>query len=134
MEMRFNICDYPPAGYKVRKVGGGAAWYASKNEAVGLGRDAPPSSDEILQPSIQNYFDGIMLQGRRAAARFGLWLVLSFHYLILAPFPSLALGKFPLNLEVYRCPAGHIITACEENLGSSHKIRRATQAARPVGK
>jgi len=33
--------------YQVRKVGGGgAAWYASK-EAVGLGRDASPSSDDL---------------------------------------------------------------------------------------
>jgi len=79
MEMRFSICDYPPAGYKVRKVGGGAAWYASKNEAVGLGRDAPPSSDEILQASTQDYFDGIALQRRRAAASLDLWpLFLAF--------------------------------------------------------
>jgi 23S rRNA pseudouridine2605 synthase len=34
---------------KFRKVGGGgAAWYASKNEAVGLGRDAPSSSNGIV--------------------------------------------------------------------------------------
>ena len=49
MDLIGNVCEYRPAGYQVRKVEGGeAAWYASKNEAVGLGRDASPSSDKAL--------------------------------------------------------------------------------------
>jgi hypothetical protein len=53
MDMICNVCEYRPAGYQVRKVGGGeAAWYASKNEAVGLGRDASPSSYGLLPSGI----------------------------------------------------------------------------------
>jgi hypothetical protein len=38
------LCEYVRAGYQVRKVEGeGAAWYASRNEAVGLGRVASSS-------------------------------------------------------------------------------------------
>ena len=53
MDLIGNVCEYRPAGYQVRKVEGGeAAWYASKNEAVGLGRDASPSSDDLLPSGI----------------------------------------------------------------------------------
>jgi 23S rRNA pseudouridine2605 synthase len=62
-------CEYRNAGCQVRKVGGGgAAWYASK-EAVGLGRDASPSSDDssfLLQISRGVIsFDSGRLNGHR---------------------------------------------------------------------
>jgi hypothetical protein len=47
MEASFSMGDYPCADNSSLVGGGGAAWYASK-EAVGLGRDVSPSSDNVL--------------------------------------------------------------------------------------
>ena len=48
MDSAKKPCEYRRAGYQVRKLEEGERRGTLRKEAVGLGRDASPSSDEFL--------------------------------------------------------------------------------------
>jgi hypothetical protein len=48
--LHLRICRV--RGNKLREVEGGAAWYASRSEAVGLGHVVPSSLQLILSPNL----------------------------------------------------------------------------------
>jgi hypothetical protein len=122
------ICKLPFASIgvratKFRKVGReGAAWYASKNEAVGLGRDAPSSSnlclpaDRLVRLQIPPIPPTKIAFGHAAP-----------------PTRPMRSGRDACSacwrepsVRMRRKPPEHIIAACEENL--QNRLRPATGA------